>query len=395
MGSTPDPPAAASRDPGSGLPLTGSLAGSLGPGAGMSAGTLAAVGQMGNIRSGGGPLVAWSSLIAVAGFARVPVVEQARKCVLPVVAGLVMATVFAVVVFGVDAAYPLADPPHPDPPPRHDDVGTGGSAAHAMLFDRNGLPVDLADTALVALAGFGAGTINAAAGGGTLISFPALLATGIPAITANITSSVGLVTGYVGSAVGYRRELRGQRERARAMIVPAVAGGIAGAVILLVTPETAFRAIVPFLVLLACLLLAVQPWVASIVASRRGPAYEGQSEVTPLLYVGLFCSAVYGSYFGAGLGVLLLAVLGILLDDDLQRLNGLKSVLSFVVNVVGVLIFVASGQVAWAFATVLLVTSYLGGMVGASIARLLRPVVLRYSVVVLGAVVGVALLVTG
>jgi hypothetical protein len=179
------------------------------------------------------------------------------------------------------------------------------------------------------------------------------------------------------------------------MIVPAVAGGIAGAVILLVTPETAFRAIVPFLVLLACLLLAVQPWVASIVASRRGPAYEGQSEVTPLLYVGLFCSAVYGSYFGAGLGVLLLAVLGILLDDDLQRLNGLKSVLSFVVNVVGVLIFVASGQVAWAFATVLLVTSYLGGMVGASIARLLRPVVLRYSVVVLGAVVGVALLVTG
>jgi uncharacterized protein len=255
--------------------------------------------------------------------------------------------------------------------------------------------VTVADALLIAVAGLAAGAVNAAAGGGTLISFPALLATGMPAITANITSSVGLVTGYVGGAVGYRRELRGQRERVRALLVTAALGGVVGAIVLLVTPADAFRSIVPFLVLLACLLLSIQPAVSKWLQRRRGAdAAAAHHEITPLLHGGLFLSAAYGSYFGAGLGVLLLAVLGMLLNDDLQRLNGLKSVLSFIVNLVGVLIFVVSGNVSWAYAAILLVTSYAGGMLGASIARLLKPAVLRYAVVTLGVVVALALLVT-
>jgi uncharacterized protein len=254
--------------------------------------------------------------------------------------------------------------------------------------------VALADALLVAVAGLAAGAVNAAAGGGTLISFPALLATGMPAITANITSSVGLVTGYVGSAVGYRRELRGQRHRVRALLVTSIAGGIAGAVILLATPAEAFRAVVPYLVLLSCLLLGIQPVVGRWLVRRRGEARPHHAEITPLLHGGLFLAAVYGSYFGAGLGVLLLAVLGMLLNDDLQRLNGLKSVLSFIVNLVGVAIFVLSGHVAWVYAAILLVTSYTGGMLGASLARLLKPAVLRYTVVTLGFVVALALLAT-
>jgi uncharacterized protein len=254
--------------------------------------------------------------------------------------------------------------------------------------------VTLADALLVAVAGLAAGAVNAAAGGGTLISFPALLATGMPAITANITSSVGLVTGYVGGAVGYRRELRGQQHRIRSLFFSAIVGGIAGAVILLVTPPSAFRAVVPFLVLLSCFLLGVQPFVSKWLLTRREAAPNPQTEITPLLHVGLLFAAAYGSYFGAGLGVLLLALLGMLLNDDLQRLNGLKSVLSFIVNLVGVLIFVVSGNVAWAFAAILLVTSYVGGMLGAWIARLLKPAVLRYAVVILGVCVAVALWLT-
>lgn len=249
------------------------------------------------------------------------------------------------------------------------------------------------DYLIIAAAGLLAGGVNAVAGGGTLISFPALLAVGVPPVAANITSSVGLVTGYLGSAVGYRRELSDQRDRMRSLAVVAVIGGVIGAVVLLVTPAASFRVIVPYLVILSCLLLAAQPRLARWVAIRAGSPDAGGHGVTPLVQLGVFVSAVYGSYFGAGLGVLLLGVLGILISDSLQRLNGLKAVLSFVVNLVGVLIFVVSGQVYWLFAGLLLVSSYLGGVLGARIARLLPPAALRYSVVVLGLVVAGVLIV--
>lgn len=246
------------------------------------------------------------------------------------------------------------------------------------------------DLALVAGAGLLAGAVNAVAGGGTLLTFPALLLAGLNPVAANITSSVGLISGYAGGSLAYRRELQGQRQRARSLVLVSVVGGIVGAVLLLVTPASAFRALVPYLVLLSCALLAVQPRLAAVLARHR----PGADLALPLR-VGVGVAAVYGSYFGAGLGVLLLAVLGTLVADDLQRLNALKGVLSLVVNVVGVLIFLASGRVVWTAAAVLAVTAAVGASLGVSVARRLPAAWLRGCVIALGTVVGIALLVTG
>ncbi|KPM56486.1 membrane protein [Frankia sp. R43] len=267
-----------------------------------------------------------------------------------------------------------------------------------------------ADAALVAGGGLLAGAVNAIAGGGTLIAFPALLATGMPALTANITSSVGLVTGYAGGALGYRRELRGQTGRLKALAPPAMLGGLIGAIVLLLTPSDGFKSAVPFLVLAACLLLAVQSRLAAMVARRRAAtvaaAAAAQSGTEPgtepgppegaitwPTRIGVFVAGAYGSYFGAGLGVLLLGVLGILLVDELQRTNALKTLLSFGVNSIGVMVFLVTAQVSWAFAGILVVTSACGGVLGARVARLLPANVLRTAVVVLGVVVAVVLLV--
>lgn len=245
---------------------------------------------------------------------------------------------------------------------------------------------------LVAGAGLAAGAINAVAGGGTLISFPALLATGMGAVTANITSSVGLISGYAGGSVAYRRELAGQGKRFRGLALASVIGGLSGALLLLFTPQSAFKAIVPYLILASCGLLAVQPRLAAAVAGRREAKQAPTHEMTGPLRAGVGVGAVYGSYFGAGLGVLLLGVLGVLLDDGLQRLNALKSLLSLLINVVGVLVFLISGRVAWGYAAILEVTAYLGGTFGVGVARRLRPQVLRGAVVLLGAVVASLLL---
>jgi uncharacterized membrane protein YfcA len=247
-----------------------------------------------------------------------------------------------------------------------------------------------ADALLVAGAGTVAGAVNAVAGGGTLISFPALLAVGLSPISANITSSVGLLAGYAGGSVAYRRELEGQRTRVRALLPVAVLGGVAGAVLLLVTPGSTFRAIVPFLVPLSAALLGVQPLLARALGARQ----RGDTDVHWGARAGVGLAAVYGSYFGAGLGVLLLAVLGVLIADELQRLNALKGVLSLLINIVGVVVFVVSADVAWQYVVILAVSAYLGGTLGVSVARRLPPTVMRAAVVMLGAIVGVVLLVT-
>lgn len=258
----------------------------------------------------------------------------------------------------------------------------------------------LAETALVAAAGFGAGAVNAVAGGGTLLTFPALLAAGVPPVLANTTSAVGLLAGYAGGSLGYRRELVDQRARVQALALACLVGGVAGAVLLLLTPEDAFRRIVPFLVLLSCLLLAMQPLLARRVAARRSRAAPERTagtgappaEVTVALVLAAGASAVYGSYFGGGLGVLLLAVLGILLSDGLQRLNALKGLLSLLVNAVAALVFVVTGQVVWLLAAVVAVTALLGGFAGSTLARRLPAPALRAAVVALGLVVAAALL---
>jgi uncharacterized membrane protein YfcA len=235
-----------------------------------------------------------------------------------------------------------------------------------------------------------AGAINAVAGGGTLVAFPALLGVGVGPLTANITCSVGLITGYAGGSVAYRRELAGQRDRFRTLAPAAVVGGIVGALLLLVTPATTFRAVVPYLVLLSAVLLAVQP----MLSRALGTDPHGAEGVSWGARIGVGVAAVYGSYFGAGLGVLLLAVLGILIADGLQRLNALKGVLSLLINIVGALVFVVSARVDWGYALALAVGAYVGGTLGVSVARRLPPTVMRAAVVILGLVVGVVLLFT-
>jgi uncharacterized membrane protein YfcA len=242
---------------------------------------------------------------------------------------------------------------------------------------------------LVVGAGFLAGAANAIAGGGTLITYPALLAAGLSPVTANTTSSVGLLTGYAGGSVAYRRELEGQGSRARGLLVAAVLGGVVGAVLLLVTPGDSFEVVVPYLVLLACLLLALQPRLARVLAARGTGAGHPGWEVQ--LAVGL--GAVYGSYFGAGLGVMLLAVLGLLVADDLQRLNALKGVLSLVVNAVGALVFIVTGHVDWVAALLVAIGAVLGATLGVRVARRLPAVWVRVAVVVAGVVVAVTLIV--
>lgn len=251
-------------------------------------------------------------------------------------------------------------------------------------------PVELV---LVAAGGFLAGAVNAVAGGGTLVSFPALLAAGLPPFTANVTSSTGLLAGFVGGSFAYRRELAGQGRRVRALAVTAVAGGTTGALLLLATPGDAFEVLIPWLILLSCGLLAAQPRLARAVASRRRPG-EGTAPGWPL-HVGLGLGAVYGSYFGAGFSVILLALLGILLDDELHRLNALKGVLALTVNVVGITLFVVAGEVDLVAAAVLAVGALAGGTLGVSLARRLPAAALRAGVVVLGVVVAVVLLVRG
>jgi hypothetical protein len=241
---------------------------------------------------------------------------------------------------------------------------------------------------LVAGAGLAAGAVNALAGGGTLISFPALLATGQSALSANITSTVALVWGWAGGSVAYRRELAGQGARVARLSVPAVVGGIAGALLLLNTSAGSFRTVVPYLVLLACGLLAAQPWLARVLARRRG----AHDHLTPDVYIVVLVGGMYGSYFGAGLGVALLALLGLLLVDDLQRINALKGLLGLFVNVAGVLVFVASGRVAWLHAVILATAAYIGAVFGVRFARRLSPDLLRYTVVTLGVVVAGVLL---
>lgn len=252
--------------------------------------------------------------------------------------------------------------------------------------------MDVGGALLVAGAGLVGGAVNAAAGGGTLITFPALLAAGLPALEANITSSVGLLAGFVGGSVAYRRELAGQRDRYVRLGPAAVAGGVLGAVLLLTTSADAFRGIVPYLVLLACALLAVQPLVSRWLASR---GTDRMHRVTAPLVIAVFVGGIYGSYFGAGLSVALLAVLGLLLHDDLQRLNALKGLLSLTVNIAGVVVFLLSARVSWGYAAVLAASAFIGAHAGVGVARRLPPEVLRYSIVTLGVAVATTMLVTG
>jgi uncharacterized protein len=242
------------------------------------------------------------------------------------------------------------------------------------------------DYALIALAGAAGGLVNAIAGGGTLITFPALTALGVPAVLANVTSTVALCPGYLGATLAQARDLRGQRGRLALLMPAALAGGLVGALLLLASGEKLFRDVVPFLILAASLLLAVQERVRAWVARRhRSPASPHGRALLAVAPVALAC--VYGGYFGAGLSVVVLAVLGALLDDTLTRLNALKHALALAANAGAAVLFVSTGSVPWAAALVMAAAALAGGAVGGRVAARLPPVALRRAVVALGVVV--------
>jgi len=237
-------------------------------------------------------------------------------------------------------------------------------------------------------AGLAAGTVNTIVGSGSLITFPTLLAFGYPPVVANVSNTIGLVPGSLSGAIGYRRELAGQRGRAIRLGLAASLGGLTGGLLLLALPAAAFQKIVPILILTSVVLIAIQPRLSRAMGDRR---VEGREHTVPLV-VTLFLTGVYGGYFGAGQGVIMMALLGVFLPDDLQRLNGLKNVLAVLINSVAAILFIVFAPVAWAPAILLAIGATAGGQLGASVGRRLPANVLRFAIIVVGTIVGVRLL---
>jgi uncharacterized membrane protein YfcA len=242
---------------------------------------------------------------------------------------------------------------------------------------------------LVFVAGIAAGTINTVVGSGTLITFPVLLGVGLSPITANVSNTMGLFPGSLVGAYGYRSELAGQRRTLIGMGTASVTGGVLGALLLFWLPSSAFRSIVPALIVLALLLVVFGPRLNRRLAAT---SHAASNRVTPVLWVAVFATGVYGGYFGAAQGVLLMAIMGVLLAEPLQRQNGLKNVLAGAVNLVAAAVFVFTAHIDWAAAGLIAGGSMIGGVLGARIGRRLRPPVLRGVIVVVGIVALVKLL---
>lgn len=254
--------------------------------------------------------------------------------------------------------------------------------------------MSLLEGTIILVAGIAAGVINVVAGAGTLITFPALLALGIPPVTANMSNTVGLVPGSIAGAYGYRRELKGQWRSIAWMALFSAIGGVVGGLLLLVLPEASFSAVVPYLLLVAALLSAIQPRVARFVRRKSAGTAHDTRPLSFGLVLGILATGVYGGYFGAAQGVVLLALLGILWSTDMHRANGAKNVLAGVANVVSAGIFISSGMVDWMVALLIGVGSATGGWLGARIGRRLPAVVLRTILVVVALTAAVVLLVT-
>jgi uncharacterized membrane protein YfcA len=241
---------------------------------------------------------------------------------------------------------------------------------------------------LAGLGAFAAGMVNALAGGGTLITFPLLTAFGLPAVAANVTNTVALCPGYFGATFAQRGLLKEQSKRLWVLLPVGLLGGFAGAFLLLHTGERLFKGLVPWLILLASLLLAVgeplKKWLKNKSAEHEA---NKQDRLIAILPVGL--AAVYGGYFGAGLSVIVLAVLGLFYNDSLTRLNALKQVIAFAANIAAAMIFLFSGQVFWGVALVMMVSALAGGAAGGKLANKIKAAVLRWTVVGIGFVVAI------
>lgn len=257
----------------------------------------------------------------------------------------------------------------------------------------------LAEALSILGAGLAAGAVNAVVGSGSLITFPTLLAFGFPPVVANVSNNVGLVSGNVSGAVGYRRELAGQRVRLIRLGIIAAAGSVAGAAALLSLPSTSFKLIVPALILVSCVLVLVQPWLSGRIVARRDRLAELNSDAAsggemtgPVLGAGMFASAAYGGYFGAAQGVLVIGLLGTFLDESMQRVNGAKNVLVAIVNGTAAVVYIIFAHVAWLVVLLIAVGSTAGGFLGARFGRRLPPLALRIFVVLIGVISAVKLI---
>jgi uncharacterized membrane protein YfcA len=231
-------------------------------------------------------------------------------------------------------------------------------------------------------AGTAAGGVNAVVGSGSLITFPTLLAFGFPPVIANVSNNIGLVPGNMSGGFGYRRELAGQRARLVRLGVAAAMGAVAGALALLVLPSSAFRLVVPVLILISCALVLVQPWLSAWIRTRADERRGGRPG--PLLSAGVCLSGVYGGYFGAAQGVLVIGLLGSFLDETLQRVNGAKNVLVGMVNGTAAVVFIALADVSWMAVALIALGSTVGGLLGARFGRRLPPLMLRLFVAAIG-----------
>ena len=251
------------------------------------------------------------------------------------------------------------------------------------------LNVTAPEAIAVFAAGIAAGGINAVVGSGSLITFPTLLAFGVPPVLANVSNNVGLVPGGASGAYGYRRELTGQWGRLARLGVASAAGSVGGAILLLKLPASTFKVIVPVLILIACVLVILQPKLNGWLAAHRS---EVSRNGGPGLWAGVCASGVYGGYFGAAQGVLMIGLLGIFLDEPLQRVNALKNGLTVIVNGVAAIVFISLTHVAWILAALIAAGSTIGGLIGARYGRRLPPIALRVLVVIIGVVSAVRLI---
>jgi uncharacterized membrane protein YfcA len=242
-----------------------------------------------------------------------------------------------------------------------------------------------AEAVAVLAAGIGAGTINTIVGSGTLITFPVLLAVGLPPVTANVSNTLGLVPGSVAGAIGYRGELAGQRGRLLRLGGVCLVGGAIGAILLVNLPSGAFHAIVPVLIALALVLVVLQPRLTrALQASRQRSGSAAPVHGGPVLLLGLFLASIYGGYFGAAQGVIYMSLMGVLLDESLQRINGLKNVLAAMVNGIAALFFVVIAHMDWVAVALVAAGATIGGLIGARVGRRLPPMALRGLIVAVG-----------
>jgi uncharacterized membrane protein YfcA len=245
---------------------------------------------------------------------------------------------------------------------------------------------------LVVIAAVGGGFVNALAGGGTLITFPTLISVGLPSIAANMTNTVALLPGYLGGTYAQRKDMQGQKTRLLLFIPAAVIGGFIGALLLKISTEKLFSNLVPYLILAASFLLAIQdPVKAWLVKKTQADGEKTNSDAWGMFPVG--CAAIYGGYFGAGLSVIILAVLGLIVDENMTRLNAIKQAISFSANFAAAVFFAFSGAVNWPVALVMAIGALMGGAIGGKLASRIKPSVLRGIVVVIGIIVGIYYLV--